>query len=91
MKASAVIAVAMLCSSTAWAQSNPPMVGDKPLVQVKPKAAPKAAPKGAAQDTTTETDDAAAAPKTAAPKTAAAAMSRRCRCRRRNRSSNWPA
>jgi hypothetical protein len=72
MKASAVIAVAMLCSSTAWAQSNPPMVGDKPLVQVKPKAAPKAAPKGAAQDTTTETDDAAAAPKTAAPKTAAA-------------------
>ena len=39
MKAWAVVAVAMLCSSTAWAQSNPPMVGDKPLVQVKPHAA----------------------------------------------------
>ena len=67
MKAWAMVAVAMLCSSTAWAQSSPPMVGDKPLVQVKPKATPKAAAKGAAQDTATETDDAAAAPKTAAP------------------------
>ncbi len=33
--------VAILCSATALAQSPPPTVGGKPLVQVKPKAAPK--------------------------------------------------
>jgi len=49
--------VAVLYSAAAFAQTEPPMVGDKPLVQVKPKgtkeaAAPKAeaaAPKGKPQ------------------------------------------
>ncbi|NVN86539.1 MAG: hypothetical protein HXX15_10675 [Rhodopseudomonas sp.] len=36
---------AMLVSATALAQSPPPMVGDKPLVQIKPK---QAKPAGAA-------------------------------------------
>src|ERR1700759_336474 len=36
----------VLCSAAAFAQSSsPPMVGDKPLVQVKPKEATKAAAK----------------------------------------------
>jgi len=40
--------VFVLCSAAAFAQSAPPpMVGDKPLVQVKPKAA---ADKGAAKE-----------------------------------------
>jgi hypothetical protein len=30
-------ALAILCSTAAFAQSTPPTVGDKPLVQVKPK------------------------------------------------------
>lgn len=33
--------VAILYAGTAFAQSPPPTVGGKPLVQVKPKAAPK--------------------------------------------------
>ncbi len=37
-----LVLVAVLVSSTAHAQSNPPMVGGKPLVQVRPKGAPKA-------------------------------------------------
>ncbi len=42
---------AVLCSATAFAQSAPPpMVGDKPLVQVKPRAtAPAKSPKVAAK------------------------------------------
>jgi hypothetical protein len=49
--------VAVLYSATAFAQADkPPMVGDKPLVQVKPKAAKEtkeaaAAPKGKPQST----------------------------------------
>ncbi|HEY8334461.1 MAG TPA: hypothetical protein VIQ05_11780 [Tardiphaga sp.] len=39
MKTLIAIAV-MLCSTAALAQSPPPTVGDKPLVQVKPRAAP---------------------------------------------------
>ena len=36
-----LIAVAVvLCSTAALAQTPPPTVGDKPLVQVKPRAAP---------------------------------------------------
>jgi hypothetical protein len=36
----------VLCSAAAMAQSNPPTVGDKPLVQVKPvRTKPAAAPK----------------------------------------------
>jgi len=35
----------VLCSAVAFAQSAPPMVGDKPLVQVKPKEGAKAAAK----------------------------------------------
>jgi hypothetical protein len=34
-----VVLVAVLCSATAFAQDKPPMVGDKPLVQVKPRVA----------------------------------------------------
>jgi hypothetical protein len=56
MKAWALVAVALLGSATAWAQSGPPpMVGDKPLLQVKPK--------GTAKGTATGTKEAAAAPK----------------------------
>src|SRR5437762_3267763 len=44
MKTSMVALVAMLCSATAFAQGSPPMVGDKPLVQVKPKSAPAKPP-----------------------------------------------
>ncbi|MFT4121180.1 hypothetical protein [Bradyrhizobium sp.] len=52
-----ILAVAaVLCSTAAFAQADkPPMVGDKPLVQVKPKgtkeaaAKPAAAPKGKPQ------------------------------------------
>jgi hypothetical protein len=49
----------VLCSAAAFAQSAPaPMVGDKPLVQVKPKGA-KA---GAKSDTKTDTKGAKALP-----------------------------
>jgi hypothetical protein len=49
----------VLCSAAAFAQSAPaPMVGDKPLVQVKPKGA-KA---GAKADTKTDTKGAKALP-----------------------------
>ena len=34
-----VVLVAVLFSATAFAQGSPPMVGGKPLVQVKPRAA----------------------------------------------------
>ena len=38
-----ILALALiLCSHAAFAQDKPPMVGDKPLVQIKPKGAPKA-------------------------------------------------
>src|SRR5215467_8405185 len=41
--------VAVLCSAAAFAQSGPPpMVGDKPLVQVKPRGAPAAKPQSMA-------------------------------------------
>jgi len=40
---------AMLVSATALAQSPPPMVGDKPLVQIKPKAAKQAKQAGKPQ------------------------------------------
>jgi hypothetical protein len=39
MKALLLVVVAVLFSATAFAQGNPPMVGDKPLVQVKPRGA----------------------------------------------------
>lgn len=39
MKAVAVL-VMMLCSGAALAQSAPPTVGDKPLLQVKPRTKP---------------------------------------------------
>lgn len=35
-----IIIVVAFCSTTALAQSPPPTVGGKPLVQVKPRAAP---------------------------------------------------
>ena len=42
----------VLCSAAAFAQSAPPpMVGDKPLVQVKPKDGAKAAAKDGAKET----------------------------------------
>ncbi len=45
----------VLCSTAAFAQSAPPpMVGDKPLVQVKPKEGAKAAAKDSAKDSTKE-------------------------------------
>jgi hypothetical protein len=45
----------VLCSTVAFAQSAPPpMVGDKPLVQVKPKAGAKDGTKAAAKDTAKE-------------------------------------
>jgi hypothetical protein len=45
----------VLCSAAAFAQSAPaPMVGDKPLLQVKPKEGAKAAAKGAAKDSAKE-------------------------------------
>jgi hypothetical protein len=37
------VVLALLSSTAAYAQGAAPKVGDKPLVQVKPKAAPKAA------------------------------------------------
>ena len=40
----------VLCSTAAFAQSSPPMVGDKPLVQVKPKGGAKAAAKDGAKE-----------------------------------------
>jgi hypothetical protein len=41
----------VLCSTVAFAQSAPPpMVGDKPLLQVKPKEGGKAAAKGSAKE-----------------------------------------
>jgi uncharacterized protein YciW len=40
--------VAALISTTAWAQSGPPMIGDRPLVQVKPRATAAAKPQSAA-------------------------------------------
>jgi hypothetical protein len=41
----------VLCSAAAFAQSAPPpMVGDKPLVQVKPKEGAKAAAKDSAKE-----------------------------------------
>ena len=41
----------ILCSTAAFAQSaSPPMVGDKPLVQVKPKEGAKAAAKDNAKE-----------------------------------------
>jgi hypothetical protein len=39
------VVFALLYSTAAFAQGATPTVGDKPLVQVKPKAAPKAASK----------------------------------------------
>ena len=39
MKTSMVALVTVLCSTMTFAQGTPPMVGDKPLVQVKPRAA----------------------------------------------------
>jgi hypothetical protein len=45
----------VLCSTGALAQSAPPpMVGDKPLVQVKPKEGAKEGAKAAAKDSTKE-------------------------------------
>jgi hypothetical protein len=45
----------VLCSTVAFAQSAPPpMVGDKPLVQVKPKEGAKAAAKEGAKDSANE-------------------------------------
>jgi hypothetical protein len=41
--------LAVLYTSTAFAQPDPPMVGDKPLTQVKPRAATPAKPKSVAQ------------------------------------------
>ena len=38
---SLLVLVAMLWSVAAWAQAGPPMVGDKPLVQVKPRGEAK--------------------------------------------------
>ncbi|MGE5159452.1 MAG: hypothetical protein ACM3OF_15050, partial [Gemmatimonas sp.] len=42
--------VAVLCSAAAFAQSapRPPMVGDKPLVQVKPRKSAPAKPQSVA-------------------------------------------
>jgi hypothetical protein len=41
----------VLCSAAVFAQSAPPpMVGDKPLVQVKPKESPKGAAKESVKD-----------------------------------------
>src|ERR1700759_3374391 len=46
----------VLCSAAAFAQSaSPPMVGDKPLVQVKPKEGAKEGAKAAAKDGAKET------------------------------------
>ena len=72
-----ILAVAaVLCSTTAFAQTDkPPMVGDKPLVQVKPKGAKAAA----AKDTT-------AAP---APKEKLGWFEKRDRRRRRRKLSAW--
>ena len=45
----------VLCSTAAFAQSAPPpMVGDKPLVQVKPKEGAKAAAKDSAKENVKE-------------------------------------
>jgi len=46
----------VLCSTVVFAQSAPPppMVGDKPLVQVKPKAGAKEGAKAAAKDSAKE-------------------------------------
>jgi hypothetical protein len=45
----------VLCSTAVFAQSAPPpMVGDKPLVQVKPKEGVKDGAKGAAKDSAKE-------------------------------------
>ena len=45
----------VLCSAAAFAQSaSPPMVGDKPLVQVKPKEGAKAAAKDSAKENVKE-------------------------------------
>lgn len=40
-----VVAIAVLYSAAAFAQAAPPKVGDKPLVQVKPRGAPPASAK----------------------------------------------
>lgn len=48
MKAVAVL-VMMLCSAAAFAQGGPPTVGDKPLLQVKPKAKAGKSPSMAAR------------------------------------------
>ena len=39
-----VVLMTLLSPAAAWAQAGTPMVGDKPLVQVKPRGAPKAQP-----------------------------------------------
>lgn len=39
-----VVLMTMLWSAAAWAQASPPMVGGKPLVQVKPRGAAKPQP-----------------------------------------------
>ena len=39
-----VVLLTMLWSAAAWAQASPPMVGGKPLVQVKPRGAAKPQP-----------------------------------------------
>lgn len=66
-----LVLVAVLYSAAAIAQtSEPPKVGDRPLVQVKPKAS-KAAPKGAA----TESAEPAAKGSAKGPATSAKAAS----------------
>jgi hypothetical protein len=46
-----LVCALVLCSTVAFAQSAPPpMVGDKPLLQVKPKEGAKAAVKGSAKE-----------------------------------------
>ena len=47
MKAFLVL-IAVLVAGAAWAQGGPPTVGDKPLVQVKPRGAAAKQPKAAA-------------------------------------------
>jgi hypothetical protein len=50
--------VAILCSAAVFAQSNPPTVGGKPLVQVKPRGpAPKPEPIAAKLQACLDVDD----------------------------------
>jgi hypothetical protein len=64
-----LVLAAVLYSAAAIAQtSEPPKVGDKPLVQVKPKAAKKGAAAPAADPAATDAEPAAAPAKGSAPK-----------------------